>query len=315
MDIRNFAGFVAAAELMNFTLAAKRLNITQSALSRQIRALEAYLGVELFEKAGRNVRLTAGGRALFAKANDVLQADRSLRMCADDLGRGETGTLKIGACSQLIERYLPAFLKSWSRRHPGIDIRLEDGGGPELADKLRAGAVHLTISARPAAPIDLFETLLLGKLGFVALATEEFLPDTGEPVEIAELLRFPVLSLNKRHASREVFDAACKLAGALPAIKLESYSPHTLFSMAAAGNGVAIVPSSARSFPAGLVRKPVTLRGQRIEFDICAMWSTTAPLPAYGQRFVAELRAAIQADSEEEPTRQERTEAPRRRVA
>ncbi len=300
MDIRNFTGFVTAAELMNFTLAARRLNITQSALSRQIRTLEAYLGVELFEKAGRNVRLTAAGQALFAKVNDVLQADRSLRMSAEDLGRGETGVLKIGACSQLIERYLPGFLKSWSERHPGIDIRMEDGGGPELADKLRAGAVHLTVSARPSTPIDLFETLLLGKLGFVALATGEFLSHSGEPVEIAELLRYPILTLNRRHASREVFDAACKLAGALPLIKLESYSPHTLFSMAAAGNGVAIVPSSARSFPDGLVRKPVTLRGQRIKFDICAMWSNTAPLPVYGQRFVEALRASIQAENESE---------------
>ena len=271
--------------------------------------------MELFEKAGRNVRLTAGGQALFAKVNDVLQADRALRTSADDLGRGETGVLKIGACSQLIERYLPHFLKSWERRHPGIDIRIEDGGGPELADKLRAGAVHLTVSARPFAPIDLFETLLLGKLGFVALGTEEFLPPSGEPMEIAELLQFPILTLNKRHASREVFDAACKLAGALPLIKLESYSPHTLFSMAAAGNGVAIVPSSANSFPGGLVRKPVTLRGQRIEFDICAMWNNSAPLPAYGQRFVDELRGAIQADAEEERMRRHQVLPVSRRVA
>jgi DNA-binding transcriptional LysR family regulator len=300
LDIRNFAGFVAAAELMNFTLAARRLNITQSALSRQIAALEAYLGVELFEKAGRNVRLTPRGEALLSKVNDVLLADRRLRLSADDLGRGETGVLKIGACSQLIERYLPNFLKHWSRRHPGIDIRMEDGGGPELAGKLRDGAVHLTISARPSAPIDLFETLLLGKLGFVALATGDFLSRPDMPIEIADLLEFPVLTLNKRHASREVFDAACRLAGAVPIIVLESYSPHTLFSMAAGGNGVAIVPSSASVFLEGLVRKPVTLRGQRIEFDICAMWSNSAPLPAYGQRFVDELRVSIQAENERE---------------
>lgn len=306
MDIRNFAGFVAAAELTNFTLAAKRLNITQSALSRQIRTLEAYLGIELFEKAGRNVQLTAGGQALFAKVNDVLLADRSLRMTADDLSRGETGVLKIGACSQLIERYLPSFLKSWGQRYPGIDVRMEDGGGPELANKLRAGAVHLTISARPSAPIDLFETLLLGKLEFVALATTEFLARSSEPVEISSLLHFPILTLNKRHASREVFDAACKLAGSLPLIKLESYSPHTLFSLAAAGNGVAIVPSSAVSFPEALVRRPVTLRGQRIEFDICAMWSNGTPLPAYGQRFVEDLRATIQAENEMERVQRSR---------
>jgi len=315
MDIRNLAGFVAAAELANFTLAAKRLNITQSALSRQIQALETYLGVELFEKTGRNVRLTVGGRALFAKANDVLQADLSLRMTADDLGRRETGVLKIGACSQLIERYLPAFLKSWRQRHPGIEIRLEDGGGPELADKLRAGAVDLMISARPSSPIAMFETLRLGKLDFVALATSEFLSQSDMPIEIVDLLQFPILTLNKRHASREVFDAACKLAGTMPLIQLESYSPHTLFSVAAAGNGVAIVPSSARSFPAELVRKPVTLRGQRIEFDICAMWSNSMPLPAYGQRFIEELHGSIQADNENERPRRPRAVPDRPRVA
>ncbi|MEP9373491.1 LysR family transcriptional regulator [Mesorhizobium sp. KR1-2] len=304
MDIRNFAGFVAAAEFMNLTLAARRLNITQSALSRQIQALEAYLGVPLFEKVGRNVRLTSRGEALFAKVNDVLLADRSLRMLAGDLGRGESGMLKVGACSQLIERYFPGFLKSWRQRHPGIDVRIEDGGGAELAGRLRSGAVHLTISARPSAPIDPFETLFLGKLGFMALATDEFLEGPGAPIEIADVLQYPVLTQHKRHASREVFDAACRLVGAVPSIVLESYSPHTLFAMAAGGNGVAIVPSSARSFPEGLIRKPVTLRGELLEFDICAMWGNSEPLPAYGRRFIDELRAHIQTENEREQAKQ-----------
>lgn len=300
MDLRNFSGFIAAAESMNFTIAAKRLNITQSALSRQIQALETYLGVELFEKMGRNVRLTSRGEALFSKVNDVLAADRNLRMTAGDLGRSEAGMLKIGACSQLIERYFPGFLKAWRQRHPRIDVRIEDGGGPELAGKLRDGAVHMTISARPTTPIDPFETMPLGKLGFTALATGEFLSLPDAPVDIADLLHLPILTLNRRHASREVFDAACKLVGAVPHIVLESYSQHTLFSMAAGGNGVAIVPSSACSFPDGLIRKPVTLRGQLIEFDICAMWSHSVQLPAYGQRFIAALRTHIQIENDKE---------------
>lgn len=59
MDIRSFTSFVMATEFMNISLAAQRLNVTQSALSRQIKGLEDYLGVKLFEKSGRNVRLTA----------------------------------------------------------------------------------------------------------------------------------------------------------------------------------------------------------------------------------------------------------------
>jgi len=297
LDIRNFNGFVAAAELMNFTLAAQRLNITQSALSRQIKGLEDYLGVELFEKSGRNVKLTAYGDALLEKVNDIVRADRSLRVLADNLGSGESGVLKLGACSQLIERYLPKFIKNWSRENPGVSIRIEDGGGPELADKLRAGAVHLTISARPLAPVDLFESVSLGRLSFLAVATEEFLSDEVQSIELNDLLRLPILTLNQRHASREVFDAACKLAGIAPTIVLESYSPHTLFSMAEGGIGVAVVPSSAVKFGPPLIGKPITLKGQRVYFDICAMWSYASPLPEYGMRFVEALKDHIIAET------------------
>ncbi|MGB8812624.1 MAG: LysR family transcriptional regulator [Paracoccaceae bacterium] len=296
MDIRNYAGFIAAAELASITLAAERLNITQSALSRQIKALEESLSVRLFEKTGRNVRLTVPGEALFSRISDVLAADRTMRNFAADLAQNNAGLLKVGACSQLIERYLPAFLRRWRTENPGIDIRLEDGGGPELAEKLRAGKIHLTISATPPAPIDIFEMRLLGTLSFRAVATPEFLPDTGTLIELSDLLAHPILTLNKRHASREVFDAACRLSGEVPRIVLESYSPHTLFAMAEGGNGVAVVPSSAQLSGKSLVSRPIALRGEPIGFNICAMWDSRAPLPLYGQRFVEQVRAHILAE-------------------
>ena len=291
MDIRNFNSFVVAAELANMTLAAKRLNMTQSALSRQISGLEDYLGVKLFEKAGRNIRLTHKGEALLSKVNQVLVAEKNLRIFADDLAEGETGVLKLGACSQLIERFLPSFLKTWSKENPGVDIRVEDGGGSELAEKLNSGAVQLTVSALPAALVDYFEMVPLGKLGFLAVGTPEFLKGSAETIEITDLIGMPVLVLNKRHASREVFDAACRLSGEGPDIVMESYSPHTLFAMAEGGIGVAVVPSSLRPAVGQLVRRPITLKGELIQFDICAMWNSRAPLPIYGQRFVADLTA------------------------
>ncbi len=298
MDIRNYAGFVAAAELSNITLAARRLNITQSALSRQIKSLESSLGVRLFEKSGRNVRLTHQGEVLFVKINNVLVADRTLRTFAGDLAQNQSGVLKIGSCSQLIERFLPSFLHRWQGENPGIDVRLEDGGGPELAEKLRAGTVQLTLSAMPPAPIALFETVRLGKLAFLAVGTPRLLQNQGAPIEISELLRLPVLTLNKHHASRGVFDAACRLMGEVPVIVLESYSPHTLFSMAQGGNGIAVVPSSVQLPQTGLISRPITLRGEPIEFDICAMWDSRAPLPQYGHRFVEALGAHIHAEEE-----------------
>ena len=291
MDLRAYAGFVAAAEAMNITLAAARLNLTQSALSRQIKTLEESLGVALFEKSGRNVRLTSAGQALFSRINAVLVADKTLRTYAEDIAHSQTGLLKIGFCAQLIERFLPDFLRQWSAANPEIDIRIEDGGGPELAEKLRAGEVHLTVSALPSAPIALFETVRLGKLGFLAVATAEFLPASPRAIEIADLMALPILTLNRRHASREVFDAACRLLGAVPQVVLESSAPATLFAMAEGGNGVAVVPASARVAGRGLISRPIALRGALIEFEIGAMWNSRAPLPLYGRRFVEDLGA------------------------
>ncbi|HRV61413.1 MAG TPA: LysR family transcriptional regulator [Albidovulum sp.] len=303
MDIRIYSGFVAAAELSSITLAAQRLNITQPALSRQIRALEDSLGLRLFEKAGRNVRLTAAGEVLYARVNDVLVAERDLRAVAGDLAQNQSGVLKIGACSQLIERYLPRFLHDWRAANPGVDIRLEDGGGPELVEKLHAGTVQITLSAMPSAPIEMFETVRLGELAFIAVATRDFLAAADTPVEIGEVLRHPILTLNCRHASREVFDAACRLSGAVPRIVLESSSPHTLFSMAEGGNGVAVVPSSVQPGSEALVGRPIALRGEPVVFDICAMHDSRVPLPAYGRRFIDDLRAYILSEEDGNPRR------------
>ncbi len=298
MDLRAYSGFVAAAEAMNITNAARRLNLTQSALSRQIKSLEESLGVDLFEKVGRNIRLTTAGHALFSRVNAVLIADRTLRTFADDIANNQTGLLKIGFCSQLIEKFLPSFLPEWRARNPAIDIRIEDGGGPELAEKLRAGEVQLIVSAMPAAPIALFETLPIGKLGFLAVATSEHLPPGIGAVEISQLMTLPILTLNRRHASREVFDAACRLLGAVPQVVLESSAPSTLFAMAAGGNGVAVVPSSAQVPPKSLMSRPIALRGTLIEFAIGAMWNSRAPLPLYGRRFMADLASHMR---QEEP--------------
>ena len=298
MDIRNYTSFVCVAEVMNVTKAAERLNITQSALSRQVKSLEDYLGVKLFEKSGRNIRFTPHGEAVFAKINNVLVAERELRTFASDLTDGETGLLKIGSCSQLIERYLPAFLKQWTEANPDIEIRLEDGGGPELAGKLEDGLFHLTISAEPSAPIEIFESKPLGTLGFLAVGDVEFLGEERGAVEISDLLEMPILTLNKKHASREVFDAACRVSGSVPRLVLESYSPHTLFAMAKGGNGVAVVPSSARPDANELKSRPIALKGDPISFGICAMWNIRQPLPAYGKRFIDALGEHIRLEQE-----------------
>lgn len=298
MDDRLLQSFLTVAECGSFTVAAEKLSITQSALSRQIQSIEQTLGIELFERIGKKIRVSPQGEALRARINEVLIATKNLRLSAEELKRGEAGVLKVGACSQLIERYFPDFLREWKAGHPRVDIRLEEGGGADLDARLMAGAVQLTINASAYARPPEVEARPLCHLAVLAIGAVDRLGTDGGPIDVAEVCAHPLLLLNRRHVSREMFDAACRLSGLEPRIALESGSPHTAFSMAAGGVGVAVLPSSIRALQTHLAVRPIAIEGRPIEFEISAIWSRVTPLPAYGRRFVEALAAHIAREQE-----------------
>lgn len=307
MDIRNYSSFATVAELMSFTKAAERLHITQSALSRRIRGLEDYLDVDLFEKTGRNIRLTHEGEALFSKINYVLIADRELRTYAEELNGGKSGLLKVGICCQLIEPYMSSFLKSWTEKNPDIKVYLLDGGETELTSKLKDGSLHLTISSEPSTLTSPLTSRSLGRLSFLAVGKREFIGNHNGPIEISTLLQYPIMLLNNKQDSRQAFDAACRIeSSTTPKIVLESHSSHTLLTMARGGNGIAIVPSSTKADDPSLLYKEVTLKGKPINFGICAMWSTYLPLPSYGRRFITSIERHIRSEQHQHRSRHPR---------
>ena len=298
MDSRLLNHFVVAAEMGNLTAAARRLNVTQSALSRQIQKLEEQLGVTLLDRNGRRVRISAEGEALRARMNEVLTASRQLQDSANDLRKEANGTLRVGACSQLVERYFPAILGRWREMAPKVDIRVEEGGGLDLNARMLDGDLHLAINASSYAMVDAVEQVKVGRLQINAVGTAAVLGRPGEPIDIGDLCTRPVLALNTRHASRQMFDAACRLGGHNPVIALESASTHTLLWMAASGLGAAIIPAVPRQEAGAVVVRPVTFKGEPLAFDISAMWSRRYPLPSYGRRFVSLLADFILAQEE-----------------
>lgn len=292
MDIRFLNGFVTAAELGSITLAAEKLHISQSALSRQIQSLEETLGVDLFERVGKKIRLSPTGEALLSKINDVVVAGRTLKTSADGMRKDKGRVLKVGACSQVIERFFPTFLPVWSAAHPFVEIRLEEGGGAELHEKLREGAIQVALNASTYLGDDV-DGVKIGHLDIVAVGQETLIGATADPIDISDLCTVPLLLLGSRHASREMFDAACRLAGVVPTVALESASPHTVCSLAESGVGVAVVPAGAPLTRPGLRARPVVLGSRPLGFDLHAMWSRKEALPFHAQDFVSALGAHI----------------------
>ena len=147
MELRHLRYFVAVADYGGITLAAERLNIAQPAVSRQIRDLEAELGVDLLVREGRRVILSDAGRAFAERARAVLAASRDAAEEARRISRGEVGHLRIGLLeSAAWSGHLPQALNRFARTYP--DVRMEvipmgsvDQINAVLADEL-AGSVH-----------------------------------------------------------------------------------------------------------------------------------------------------------------------------
>ena len=286
MDLRNLHTFVAVADTGGVHRAAARLHLTQPAISRRIRALEAELGVPLFDRVGRRVQLTSAGEDLLRRSRGLLREAESLVERAAALRKGESGVLKVGATPMVIENTLAPFISRCRRRHPGIEIQLVEDGGIRLASRLAAGDVQLALTVvidRRFGHRPLYPTY------GVAVMPKGHRLSRRRTVEVTELADEPLLLLHRTFASREWLDSACRTAHIQPQIFLESGAPHTIIALAGAGHGIAIIPSTV-VVPRGQVHAaPLTQGGVAIGNWMTAGWDAHRFLAPFAQRFVDEL--------------------------
>lgn len=140
---------MAVAETRNFTRAAERCRVVQSALSHQIAALERELGARLFERTSRRVRLTPAGEAFLTAARECLEAaDRARAEVASAAGEIR-GRLAVGTIPTVAAVDLPVALREYRRRYPRVRITLTAAGSDELVERVRQGAVDVAFLGLP----------------------------------------------------------------------------------------------------------------------------------------------------------------------
>jgi LysR family transcriptional regulator, cyn operon transcriptional activator len=293
MKLAHLRTFVAIADNGGFARAAARLSLTQSAASRQIQALEAELGVALFDRIGRRVQLTSEGEDLLRRCRRVLAEVEAIGERAHLLKAGETGLFRVGATPQVIETVLAAFLPLHLQRHPGIEVQLVEDGGTRLPSRLERGEVQ--VAMMPAGH-ERFEGRPLYPIHVIAVLSKTHRLSRRVVLDISELADEPLLLLRREFASRDWFDAACRIAHIRPRVLLESAAPHTVIALAEPGYGIAVVPSNVH-MPRGRVRAvPLVYRGASIGRWVVAAWDAQRFLAPYAQRFIEELVAFVQRD-------------------
>jgi DNA-binding transcriptional LysR family regulator len=285
MDLKRLQTFVAVAEQGSVSGAAERLRVTQPALSRQIRDLQRDLGVALFRLVGRRLLLTGEGEEFLVHCRGLLGHAEAVADRARSLARGEGGVLRVAATPQVIESVFSGFLGRYARLRPGVQIRLTEAGGVEHAGMLARGEVHLATAIRPADNGRFAAFALPPVQVLVAHAPSFGLPAEGGDLDVGLLARTPLLLLRRGFGTRQMFDAACHLAGLDPVVAFEGGAAHALLALAEAGAGAAVLPSTVRTGGRPLRVSRLTCRGEPVEADFVVLWDGRRPLPRYAEGF------------------------------
>ena len=291
MDLRYLHTFVTIAEAGGIARARARLNVSQPAASRQILALETELGVQLFDRIGRRLRLTSEGEELLRQSRRLLMEADSLNERVQALKGGQTGILRVGATPMAIENALSGFLSRYQRRHPGVEVHFVEDGGLRLPGRLENGDVHLAL----VVPDDRFRSRPLFPAHILAVLSSKSPLGRRRALDVAELADEPLLLLQRTFGAREWFDSACSTARIRPRVLLESAAPHTLVALAGMGYGIAVVPSNV-VVPSGVRALPLVQRGASIGRWLTIAWDPRRLLAAYAEQFVDELVAYCRRD-------------------
>jgi DNA-binding transcriptional LysR family regulator len=250
MELRHLRYFMAVAEELHFGRAAERLNMAQPPLSQQVRALEDELGVRLFERSSRRVRLTEAGEIFEGRARRILE---SADMAVDEArraARGELGRVTVGIMSSAMLPTFPPILRHYRAGRPDVEVAFAQLHSNEQLDAVREGRIDVgfvDISARGGRTdvngVAVHVEPVWRETLVAALPREHPLAGRAR-IGLAELADDPFIMMPRLPATG-LYDRViqfCQDAGFNPAVRQEAQQLPVVVTLVAAGVGVALVP-------------------------------------------------------------------------
>ncbi|MGW1420049.1 LysR family transcriptional regulator [Bradyrhizobium manausense] len=287
METRFLQTFVVVVETSSLAEAARKLNITPSAVVQRVRALESEIGCKLIHRAGHSMRPTAAGAAIFAEATRIVKAARDLNAIA--VGDLEVGGLTVGVFNTAMTGILPDVLSALKRNRPGIDVYIVRGQSADLYRRLVLGELDLAIAVKPH--FKLPKTLdwrLLREEPLVMLVPEHM--DARDSRAI--LSKQPFIRQDRNHWGGRVVDRYLRKMKIQPNEQYELDSLEAIAVMVDRGLGVSILPDWPPPWPEGLkIRKIRIPNAPRREIGLLSQRSS--PREWLIRAFVNEATAAL----------------------
>jgi DNA-binding transcriptional LysR family regulator len=243
MKLERLVAFVEVARTGNLTRAARALDVTQPALSERIAGFEREVGVDLFVRSHRGVRLTDAGRALVPHAERALRAVEDGRRAMDELRRGIGGRLVVGAAPAVSTYVLPGVLRRFNVAHPDVELGVRTGHSEEVLEMVLRGDVQVGVVRELRHPevetIPLYEDELV----LVVPRGHRFVGRARVP--IADLATEHLVTFDRASSYTELTQALFREAGIVPRGTIELDNIDAAKKCVVQGLGVALLPRQA----------------------------------------------------------------------
>ncbi|GEP44726.1 LysR family transcriptional regulator [Brevifollis gellanilyticus] len=282
MELRHLRTFQVVAEELNFSRAAERLHVAQSALSKTIADLESEMEVRLLDRNTHGVTLTETGALFLERVKQILEDTRDAVVQAQRRHRGETGLLRIGFIGTLSQSLLPELLQAYRAQYPSVDLVLREQGPVQqregiLSGRLDCGFIGLAVDS-PDPELDTF-TVTEDELVAAIPAAHSRAKQTS--IRLLDL-KDEAIYLTAQ-ANAPVFNPwlieLCRKSGFEPRIARETDRASTVLNYVAAGFGVSLFPSRISSLATPGVRF-LPLKGKMPKYQYKFAWLRRNTNPA-----------------------------------
>ncbi|MGA3301273.1 MAG: LysR substrate-binding domain-containing protein [Candidatus Acidiferrales bacterium] len=244
MEVNQLRYVCAIADTGNFSRAAERCRIAQPSLSQQVQKLEDDLGVKLFDRLGRSIRLTEAGRAFIPRARAILEQLDAARSSAADKNADLRGNVTVGVIPTVAPYLMPAYTASFAKKFPDAKLRIIEETTSVLVEGLRDLSIDVAILALPLRHKDL-ELFPIRTEPLFAVLKKNHPRARAKSLALKDLRGESFVMLRDGHCFRDLSLDTCTRARITPNIAFESGQFSSLLGMVAAGIGVSLVPEMA----------------------------------------------------------------------
>ncbi|WP_059171684.1 LysR family transcriptional regulator [Bacillus sp. FJAT-27445] len=259
MELRQIQYFIEVAKREHVTEAAMALHVAQSAVSRQIFNLEEELGVNLFIREGRNVRLTPIGKVFLEHMEEAMKVIDNARQEVQEYLDPEQGKIRIGFPSSLAAYTLPTIISAFREHYPHVKFELKQSSYHDLISGVIRGDIDMALLG----PLPMQEKKVKGDILFteriVALLPTHHPLANKRSLNLNQLRDDSFILFPRGFVLREIVDNACKQFGFEPKVSFEGEDIDAIKGLVSAGLGVTLIPevTLVDSLPRSTVRLPV----------------------------------------------------------